>query len=161
VDRVTWAGDRDQLTIRLRDQRELLIAVERVRISRGRITLRIADPQQACGHGLAEGRVPRISRLMALALRLNEMLRDGTVGSNADLARVGNVTRSRIRQIINLLDLAPDLQEQLLFLPLTANGHDAITERELRRITTEPDWERQRTLLAELMQARPGCRSVI
>ena len=36
---------------------------------------------------------------------------------------------ARIRQIINLLDLAADLQEQLLFLPATVNGRDSITER--------------------------------
>ncbi|HZU28992.1 MAG TPA: recombinase family protein [Bryobacteraceae bacterium] len=153
VERVTWAGDRDQLTIRLKDQSEMLIPIERVRVQRGRIMLRVAGPQRDA-QSRVEGCVPRISRLMALALRLEELLRTRATGSEAELARAGNVTRSRIRQILNLLDLAPDIQEQLLFLPRSANGRDSITEQELRRITTEPDWERQRTTFAELMRAR-------
>jgi hypothetical protein len=37
----------------------------------------------------------------------------------ADLARLGHVSRARITQIMNLRLLAPDLQEDLLFMPRT------------------------------------------
>ena len=63
------------------------------------------------------GRVPRVARLMALAIRCEGLLRRGEVKDYATLARLGNVTRARITQIMNLLHLAPDLQEALLFLP--------------------------------------------
>jgi hypothetical protein len=63
------------------------------------------------------GRIPRISRLMALAIRFEQMLRDGVVADQAELARLGHVTRARMTQIMNLLSLAPEIQEEILFLP--------------------------------------------
>lgn len=66
------------------------------------------------------GNVPRVSKLMALAIRLEELVQRGEVRDYADLARLGYVTRARITQIMNLLNLAPDIQENLLFLPLKA-----------------------------------------
>lgn len=57
------------------------------------------------------GRVPRVSRLMALAIRLDRLIRDGVVTDQAELARLGHVTRARLTQIMNLLCLAPDIQE--------------------------------------------------
>jgi hypothetical protein len=42
----------------------------------------------------------------------------------ADLARLGHVTRARVTQIMNLLNLAPDIQEELVFLPKTIRGRD-------------------------------------
>ena len=41
---------------------------------------------------------------------------------------------ARITQIMNLLNLAPDIQEALLFLPHTLKGRDSIRERDLRPI---------------------------
>src|SRR4051812_47017699 len=72
------------------------------------------------------GRVPKVSRLMALALRLEGLLRDGTVADYAHLARLGQVTRARVSQIMNLLNLAPDLQEEILFFPQTVKGRDVV-----------------------------------
>jgi len=91
-----------------------------------------------------EGRVPRVSRLMALAIRLDGYLREGVVADQADLARLGHVSRARVTQIMNLLHLAPDIQEDLLLLPRVAEGRDPITERDLRPIAAEMDWDRQR-----------------
>ena len=66
----------------------------------------------------ADGCIPRIARLMALAIRFEGLLRDETIRDYAELARLGRVTRARMTQIMKLLDLAPDIQEQILFLPL-------------------------------------------
>ena len=93
-----------------------------------------------------EGTIPRISRLMALALRFDRLIREGEVADQADLARLGNVTRARVTQIMNLLSLAPDIQEAILFLPRTVQGRDPIRERHLRPIAAEPDWGKQRQL---------------
>src|SRR5688500_7517099 len=68
------------------------------------------------------GRVPRVSRLMALAIRFDDLLRRGEVKDLADIARLGHVTRARATQIMNLLMLAPDIQEALLFLPEVETG---------------------------------------
>ena len=89
-------------------------------------------------------RIPRVSKLMALAIRFDQLIRDGVVADQAELARLGHVSRARVTQIMNLLNLAPDIQEELLFLPPVEQGRDAVTERELRAIVAEVDWRRQR-----------------
>lgn len=91
-------------------------------------------------------RVPRISRLMALALRFQRLVESGEVRDYAELARLGHVTRARMTQIMNLLNLAPDIQEELLFLPPTDAGRDPIRELHLRPIAAIPDWRKQRAL---------------
>src|SRR5262249_14954686 len=73
---------------------------------------------------LPPGRVPRVARLMALALRLHELVRTGQVANYSTLASLGQVTRARISQIASLLHLAPDIQEAILFLPPTLRGRD-------------------------------------
>lgn len=92
------------------------------------------------------GRVPRVSRLMALAIRFDRLLRDGTVADQSELARLTHVTQPRMTQIMNLLHLAPDIQEELLFLPRVVGGKDPITEKMLRPIAAETSWERQREM---------------
>ena len=57
------------------------------------------------------GRVPRVSRLLALAFRLDELVRAGVVADYATLAELAHVSRARISQILNLLILAPDNPE--------------------------------------------------
>ena len=90
------------------------------------------------------GRVPRVTRLLALAHLFETLIRDGVVRDYADLARLGHVTRARLSQIMDLLLLAPDIQEQILFLPAVETGDDPVTERELRRIVKVEDWSKQR-----------------
>jgi hypothetical protein len=93
---------------------------------------------------LPPGRVPRVARLMALAIRLDGLVRQRVVPDYAALARLGHVSRARITQIMNLLLLAPDIQEQLLFLPDTRRGRDLIHLRQLQPIALLPDWNEQR-----------------
>ena len=99
------------------------------------------------------GRVPRISRLMALAIRFDELIRSGQVTGYAELARLGHVTRARVCQIMNLLCLAPDLQEAVLFLPRTQRGRDRVILADLQPIASTPDWRQQRRLWARLCPA--------
>src|SRR5579864_5556192 len=90
------------------------------------------------------GRPPRIACLLALAHRFDELVQSGVVKDYAELARLGHVTRARVTQIMNLLNLAPEIQEYLLWLP--SSGGKVITERDLRRIAGEVRWDRQRAL---------------
>ncbi len=96
------------------------------------------------------GRIPRISRLMAVAIRLERLLLTGEVSDIMDLAVLGHVTQPRMSQILNLTLLAPDIQEELLFLPRVTAGKPTIHEKMLRPITTEIDWERQRAMWREI-----------
>ncbi len=63
----------------------------------------------------------RITCLMALAIKFQDMVDRGEVKDYADLARVGFVTRARITQIMNLTLLAPQIQEALL-MPMELAG---------------------------------------
>jgi hypothetical protein len=120
--------------------------------AKGRMKLH-AGPLPQSPAAAPMGRVPRVARLMALALRFDELLRRGKVKDYADLARLGHVTRARLTQIMNLLMLAPDIQEALLFLPTVEEGRDPVKEWQVRPIAAEPVWARQRgkwrRLLAE------------
>ena len=102
---------------------------------------------------LPPGRVPRVAKLMALALRFDELLRSGEIASYAELARLGQVTRTRVCQIMNLVYLAPDLQEALLFLPRTERGRDRIILADLQPIAALPEWRKQRRRWAALTRA--------
>ena len=90
------------------------------------------------------GRVPRLSRLLALATRLDEWIRSREAISYAELARLGHITPARLSQIMSLHCLAPDIQEEILFLPRTVKGRDPIQLRHLLPIAAIPDWRKQR-----------------
>jgi hypothetical protein len=102
-------------------------------------------PPSVLGSEAEAGRVPRVSRLMALAMRFDELIRSGQVTGYAELARLGHVSRARLSQIASLLCLAPDLQEEILFLPRTLRGRDPIQLRHLLPIAAIPDWRKQRS----------------
>ncbi len=105
---------------------------------------------------LLAGRVPRVAKLMALALRFESLLRTGEIASYAELGRLGRVTRARICQIMNLTCLAPDLQEALLFLPRTERGRDRIILADLQPIAALLDWRKQRRRWAERTKVGQG-----
>ena len=94
--------------------------------------------------------VPRIARLMALAIRFDRLLRAEKFRDYAELARLGRVTRARMTQIMKLLDVAPDIQEQILFLP----NLKGLNERNLRPIVSRIDWNEQRRMFQKLVPRR-------
>lgn len=92
-----------------------------------------------------EGRVPRVARLMALAIRIDGLIAEGAIADLAEAATVGHVSRARMTQIANLLLLAPDIQLALLELPRVRSGRDPVVETHLRELASEPSWAAQRT----------------
>ena len=46
-------------------------------------------------------------------------------------------------QIMNLLMLAPEIQEELLFLPRTEQGRGKVCLRDLQRVASVVDWHEQ------------------
>jgi hypothetical protein len=96
------------------------------------------------------GRVPRVARILALAIKLDGLVRQGHVRDLADIGRLGNVSRARVTQILDLTLLAPEIQEAILDLPLVVKGRDSIKEWQLRKIVGEPDWNLQRKMWARL-----------
>jgi len=112
--------------------------------AKGRRELQLEAAQE--GPKLSLGRVSRVSRLMALAIHFQELLHTGKVKDYAEIARLGHVTRARLTQIMNLLLLAPDIQEEVLFLPRTTQGRDAVKIANLQPIACTLSWPIQRKL---------------
>ncbi|QDV85237.1 hypothetical protein [Planctomycetes bacterium TBK1r] len=96
------------------------------------------------------GRLPRITRLMALAIHFDDLLRTGVVRSQAELAKLGQVTRPRLTQIMNLLYLCPSIQDAILFHPPITSGRDPITERDLRAVSRSVNWREQRRIWSQI-----------
>lgn len=97
-----------------------------------------------------KGRLPRITRYMALAIYYEDLIRQGHVHDYAEIAALGHVTRARVTQIMNLRLLAPDIQETLLTLPRILEGRNSIRLRELQSVSLELDWKKQRDIFKAL-----------
>jgi hypothetical protein len=115
-------------------------------------------PEKAVGPSAPEqvGRLPRITKLMALAIRLEGLLQQGAARDYADLARLGGVSRARITQILNLRNLAPVLQERLLELPAGNWQREGLTEKSIRQIAAMPDWRKQISGFNDLLERLAG-----
>ena len=96
------------------------------------------------------GRIPRIAKLVALASRMQSMIESGEVESFQQLAEIGRISQPRMTQIMSLLNLAPDILEELLYLPEVIQGKAAIHERLLRPLTRELHWRVQRRMWARI-----------
>ncbi|MCC7157651.1 MAG: hypothetical protein IT161_23935 [Bryobacterales bacterium] len=104
---------------------------------------RAAEPR--LDKAAAPARLPRVTRLMALAVKYQGMISRGELEDYADIARLGYITRARATQVMNLLHLAPDIQEQLL-LPDDNTMLAGTKERDLRKIARVVYWKKQREL---------------
>jgi hypothetical protein len=90
------------------------------------------------------GRIPRIAKLMALAIHCDQLLRSGAVPDASTLARLAKVSQPRMTQILNLTLLAPDIQEKLLFLDPVDERKAEVSEKGLRRVCKQVGWGSQR-----------------
>ena len=101
-------------------------------------------PESGSILGLDRPRVPRVSRLMALAIHLDELIRSGAIKDQAEIARVGRVSRARVTQIMALLNLTPDLQQELLFLERAGDGRSDLILADLQPLSAIVSWREQR-----------------
>lgn len=132
-----------------------LTVTKRIHFSMANRGRREIKPGPAPVIDLPAGRIPRIARLMALAIKFDQMIASGAVHDQAELAELGHVTRARVTQIMNLLHLAPDIQDAILHLPRIAGGREPIRERHLRPICAEPNWATQRRIWDKLKCGLP------
>jgi DNA invertase Pin-like site-specific DNA recombinase len=87
--------------------------------------------------------VPRITRLLALALKFEGLLQQGVVKDYAELARLGQVSRPRVTQIMNLLSLAPDIQQQILSWAQEGPSRQSVRETSVRALSSEVIWSQR------------------
>ena len=140
IERVTWESEREEVTVMLRDGTRFAFQLPETN-----------RPGARPRHRERVGRIPRISRLLALAIRIHGLVAEGKFRDYAEVARLGHVSRARLSQILNLLNLDPAIQEAVLFLPRIVAGADRVTEKRLRRIAQLVDWESQQALFQALV----------
>jgi len=82
--------------------------------------------------------------MLALAHHWRDLIRAGVVKDQAALARLVGVSRARITQVMDLLYLAPHIQEEILFLPPVTRERDPIRHRDFLAVAARPLWQDQR-----------------
>lgn len=131
--------------------------------ARSRKTIKPAGENDPADQPKRRGKIPRVARLMALAIRFDEMIRSGEAKDATELAILYDVTQPRMSQIRALSLLAPDIQEALLNLPQETNGRSPIHEKLLRPICSEIHFDRQREMWEDIRsnQSNPSPLSIV
>jgi hypothetical protein len=96
------------------------------------------------------GRLPRVTQVLALAIHFQNMIQRGEARNYADLARLGCITRERISQVMELIWLAPDIQQEILEFPPNKTGRFPVSEVAARRVAEDLGWAQQRALWLNL-----------
>ena len=99
-------------------------------------------PAVVLSGGLRTPHPARVARLLALAHDIETRIEAGELRDYADVARAHGLTRARLTQVMNLLLLAPPIQEDVLHLEVLP-GREPISERDLRRVLQSLVWEEQ------------------
>ena len=121
-------------------------------VARGRKTIRPHDANSDnSSKPKPPARIPRIARLMALAIHYQEMLRTGEANDMIELSRRAKVSQPRMSQIMALNLLAPDIQTALLDLPPQSKGKPFLHEKRIRPITAMLDWTEQRVAWQQIL----------
>jgi len=76
--------------------------------------------------------VPRKPHPLVPACEFQRLLENGVVNNKAEIARKYDLSRARVTQIMNLLNLPSDIKEQILQLPQHQWCH--FSERRLLKI---------------------------
>jgi hypothetical protein len=109
----------------------------------------------------SSGRLPQITRVLALAIHFDDMISKGDAKDYADIARLSCVCRERVSQVMRLNYLAPDIQVELLYLPPVPAGRtrSARLQRARLRISSpgKSNGERGRLSSANTISACERC----
>ena len=99
---------------------------------------------------------------MCLCIRypLYTSVQTGAIINQSELAHFGQISTTRMTQIMWLDNLAPDIQEEILFMPRTTQGRDSIKEADLRPIAKTLDWDKQRKMWRALKMVNSPCEVV-
>ncbi|NVJ18871.1 hypothetical protein HV826_32650 [Myxococcus sp. AM010] len=117
-----------------------LVSAHFHRVRRAKVRLRGGAPPPPRE---AARRPAHAARMLALAHHVESAIARGLVASAADVAGQLGFTRARVTHLLDLLLLAPDIQEEVLFLE-AVEGEEPLSERGLRAIAHAGTWESQR-----------------
>jgi hypothetical protein len=129
--------------------REVVVSLFRSRRGKG---VGVSDRPPAAA--APQRRPARVAHMLALAQQIETMIERGELKDRAHAAANLGFTRARVTQLLALTLLAPDIQEEILFLEVD-DGVEQITERALRAVVTVDNWEEQRLRWSKL---RRGAR---
>ncbi len=127
--------------------REVVVPLFRSRRGKG-VGLSATAPKPAP----PQRRPARVAHMLALALQVEKMIERGELRDRAHAAANLGFSRARVTQLLALTLLAPDIQEEILFLEVD-DGVEQITERALRDIVSVDDWAEQRLRWSTLRRA--------
>jgi hypothetical protein len=91
-----------------------------------------------------------VARILALAHHLDAALERGTLKNRTELSRQLGFVTTRVSQILNLVRLAPDIQDDVLHLQVSGLGPEPLRACDLEGIARLLDWSEQRRAYAEL-----------
>ena len=94
-------------------------------------------------------RVPRLTRVLALAISFQDMIARGEARTFRELASRAGVTAERLGQVMKLNWLAPVIQQEILSLR-SSGGRYPITEYAVRGIAAKWSWSEQLTMWTAL-----------
>jgi len=81
--------------------------------------------------------------MLALAHHVQRAIDSGTVADRAAMATELRLTRARVTQLLDLLLLAPDIQDAILSME-AVDGVEPFGERHLRPVAKTRSWADQR-----------------
>jgi len=84
---------------------------------------------------------PKLRQYLVLAHQIRDTLAEGKAKDLGQVAEWLGMTYTRLKQIMNLLLLCPKIQTEILLT--NTNKINRITERKIRDITKEIDWQKQ------------------
>ncbi|ACY13375.1 hypothetical protein [Haliangium ochraceum] len=99
--------------------------------------------QPAPSAPLPTRRPARVAQMLAFAHRVEAEVTRGDFESRSAAARHYGMTTGRITQLLSLLWLAPDVQEDVLFLE-AIDGREPVSGQALEKIARIADWSEQR-----------------
>ena len=98
---------------------------------------------------------------MIAARECDQLIRDGMMKNQSELAHYAQVTTARMTHIMWLTNLAPKIQEAILFLPRVESGPDTVKEIDVRRIARVMGHGGQNDLLANHVLMFVGFRNCL
>jgi hypothetical protein len=108
------------------------------RVGHGRQKRFVASPPAGPQH-----RPARVAVTLAHAHKIRQAILSGEIQNQAEAGRKLGLTRARLSQILDLTNLAPDIQEEILFLE-AIDGREPLRERALRGVLRFTAWDEQR-----------------
>ena len=90
--------------------------------------------------------IPQTARFLAMAHYYQSLIDGEQVKDYAEIARLTGISRARISQIISLTFLAPEIQQEILFMTQKKPFPKHVKERNLRKILRTPIWEKQKEI---------------